>query len=390
MRRLARVAITVAVLAGALATAPARADHMTLFCAAGEVYGQGAVEHRVLQNELYIPEHENECVDVAGSITFDAAPQADAVLDFQNRRTMFLGTTEPLKRDEWAWAVTSRNNPLVRLSTLHHLPLFIGGFAVTANTGACSSMVPGGVKLGPVSLSAIYSGVATTWGDATIVKDNPSLALCTERIEVSVRDGATWSTATLKDYIAKGSPAFSPYKERELLASWPPTLGVSCRAFDDLGMRTCGLHAGAISYMPYKIAKAAGLPIALMETSSRPPQWKHPAEDPVNHSWPSNCPDAVPTGLNYPQTLGDWSTFSMTYSAAGYPICAFGYTLAFQTPYAANNAWSTFQTRNLKDHLRVMFSSRMQDALPARGYAPLPDHAYSSSSGAVESIVIPT
>ena len=384
-----RIVVLLAALlvASLLVTAPASADHIVFNCGGGEVSGQGVSEHRVMHDELWIPIHENECPGVAGALGFTVASDVDAIEDFQNRRTMFLGLNAPLRPEEWAVAVSSRNNPGARSSTIHHLPMFIGGFVVTANLRTCPSP-NGGVKLDPTALSAIYGGVATTWGDPVIVQvhqDNLVLANCTEAIQVSVRDGAAWSNLVLKDYMSKRNPAFIPYKDRERLGSWPPGLDDDCRGFDDTGMRICGQHAGAISYMPYRTAKLAGLPIVKLANGQNPSQYPSPAVNDTD-TWPSRCPAAVPSGSQFPPTLADWSTFSMTYGN-GYPLCGLSFAIAFQTPRAANGGWPDFQARSIKNHLTVMVSDDTQLALPSRGYAPLPQTALDLVRGSVAAIV---
>lgn len=345
------------------------------------VFGQGANEHRILEDDIYIPAHEADCPQSVGAVTYDTVPEPTAILAFQNRTTMWISINGALSASEYAIAVGSRSSPGVNATTFHQLPQFLQGFAVVTNVTAVSGCsAPGGVKLSPKTLARIYSGLIATWNNADIVADNPGMTGCNERISVAVRDGAAFSNYVLKDYMSNDLPLFAAYTQRELLAMWPGSLDISCRGFSDSGMATCAGNAGAISYMPYRTAVDSGLQLAQIKNGSG--AYTPPAASTTTR-WPENCQSALPAFRN---TTLDYSTFKVTYQASGYGLCGLNFVVAFVNMTGANTKWNRAQAIHLKDHLLLMVNDTNQDLLSDYGWAPLPPSFRTSVRGSVNLI----
>jgi len=364
------IAVALAFLGTVLVPTPA---HAKFRCADPEAAdGLGSREHRDLQYDLWIPEHEAKCAAAVGLISFAQKNEPDAIADFVNRRTLWLGLNQPLATTDWRTAMTS--NSFSSYTYVYHMPMLMQGFVVTTNISTCTTP-KGGVRFTPLTLSLVYSGVIRTWGDPLLEREQATreLAGCTERISIGVRDGNAWSNHVLKDYMSKQNPVFEGYEKRELLSTWPGVLDITCRGFSDPGMAACGNNVGSIAYMPYTAAKAANLTLARLANKSG--KFEPPVTDP-SHTWPSNCEKAVPgaVSLDRPEFLPpfsvDWSTVSLTYPSQGYALCAFHYAVAVQSP---QGNYSPYSAKNMEDHLEVMISKPVQQKLTQYGYAPLPE-----------------
>jgi ABC-type phosphate transport system substrate-binding protein len=373
--------LVVACLAALVSAVPAHAN-VALFClnnpANGVVQGMGTAEHMLLQREIFVRVHEERCPQTTGKVQWFETSETAALAGLQGGTLEYAGMIQPLSTQEW----TSRGG-------LHTIPLMIDGFAVTASI-PCANPTNQPLRLDPLSLSLIYSGVVKSWGHRALTERNPWLATCAAAIKVSVRAGGAWSNVALKDYMSKRNPVFVPYKQRDRLGQWPPLLNVNCQGSTEDNMVACALISGSISYMRYQTAVTNGLtPVQL---ANQRDEYDPPANT-AGETWPSGCQDAamamlaVPgSAVNAPQpftasTAGpqlDWSTYSLTYPGNGYALCAAGFVIT-QTPIgdasqqAGLMAW--------KDHLRVMFDVAPQQRLREFGYAPLPSTIRTNMAG---------
>ena len=346
----------------------------------GAVVAAGTREHWLLQQELFIPNHENLCPQTVGKVQFTDAPDDVTIEAYGLRDVHFAGLNQPLSTVDYA--------TILGVLTF---PLMIDGVVMTANL-PCSAAATNTLKLDPVSLAAIYSGVVTRWNDPVLLQRNPWIESCNTLIKVSIRQDEAWSNYVLKDYLSKRNPLFTPLKERGRLGEWPLTLFPACGGSNEDHMASCALLSGSISYMRYATAAANGLtPVELSNGADEMPNntadaYPNPNRLP-GELWPSGCQDAViaastPINADYLQKAAlsphtslvgaqlDWSTFSMTYNSRGYALCGMGLIETFAgfgstMPEASHNAWV--------DHLRLMWSDAMQEQLKDYGYAPLPD-----------------
>lgn len=369
------IVLVVACLATLVSVVPAEATDVTLLCppdpGPGQVQGMGTAEHMFLQEKIFFSIHEQRCLPTAGKVQWSQTPESVALAGVQGGTLEYAGMIQPLSAQEW----TSRTG-------LYTLPLMIDGFVVTAKI-PCSNPTGQPVKLDPLSLSLIYSGVVTTWGHRALTEKNPWLATCGAPIKVSVREGPAWSNAALKDYMSKRNPAFIPYKQRDRLHEWPGLVDVNCQGSTEDHMVACALISGSISYMRYQTAAANGLTPVLL-ANQRENDYDPPASP--GQGWPSGCQTAAmamaPVGstpVNVPQPftaseLGlqiDWSTYSLTYPGDGYALCAAAFIIT-QRPIG-DTAQQAGAMMAFKNHLRIMFDVNPQLALTSYGYAPLPE-----------------
>jgi phosphate transport system substrate-binding protein len=122
---------------------------------------------------------------------------------------------------------------------LLHIPTVMGAVVVTYN-------VPGvakGLKLSPETLTQIYQGKITSWGDPKLAKDNAGIKLPSKPIIVVHRSDGSGTTSIFTDYLSAVSPEWAKKVGKGASVRWPVGLG---------GKGNEGV-AGQIKTTPYTI-----------------------------------------------------------------------------------------------------------------------------------------
>ena len=121
------------------------------------------------------------------------------------------------------------------------------------------------LKLTPETLAGIFGGKITKWNDAAIKADNAGANLPSTAITVAHRSDGSGTTANFTKYlVAAAGPAWTLGTDK--VVAWP--------AGQQAGEGNAGVAqivkstAGAIGYVDYSDAKAAGLVFAMLKNAS--------------------------------------------------------------------------------------------------------------------------
>ncbi len=150
--------------------------------------------------------------------------------------------------------------PIVAGGTSFMYNLMIGGKRVT------------NLRLGGDTVTKIFTGVITTWNDPQIKKDNPGLAMPTQKIVPVIRSDGSGSTAQFTLWMSKQHSAlwntFCGKVGRPVpcgLTSQFPTYSGFKAQNGSLGVSgyiSQGYGEGAIGYVEYSYALKSGFPVA--------------------------------------------------------------------------------------------------------------------------------
>lgn len=358
--------------------------------APGEIKGMGAQPQTSLYIQHFIPKYEATCPEGIGKVSYDPLGDSVAIQAIVRHQS---GKTSP---DEAPYGIFSVDLPLTsaekysaemdvyhpfnpRLSSfVNHFPIYVYGVAIGYNLGFCETGQQ--LRITAKTLSLIYSGAITAWNHPLLVvgdptrpdDDNPFLGSCNMAINAARRDDEAAATIVLKDYLSQGNPLFSVYKTKELNTIWPQTLPMGCRAVFDSGMSTCLATPGTIGYVLYQEAFDESYNIAYLQNTSgtflAPATTVWPPGSRLG--WPDKCL-AASQGAAVVSTQADWSRITLTTTGAGYPICGFGYMLAFQRPSWAMAGFTSQEIRTVVDFLTVAARDDVQDALSALHVSPI-------------------
>lgn len=331
------------------------------------VVGVGSATQERVHAGLFQPAYYGWCPAAQGTVTYRGIGDAAAVRAALDRANPFFASDQPLTSVQKAQIERDTSALRNRSSNINHIPVLVNGFAVGYNLASCPGVAP--VRFTPTTLSLVYSGAVTQWNDSALVRDNPGLAGCAQRIKPAVRSDAAGPTLIFKDYLSKGNPVFTALKQNEANTQWPPLLTPTCRGVGESGMASCLSEPGSVAYVEWSVAHARGVTPALLSNLSG----AFSAPSGAGENWPTNCSAAAASAVVPPTTEADWSVVSLTYPLNGYPLCAFTYELVFTDMGAAYFVTlSPGQVRNVVDYIGTMLRDDVQARLPAHGYAPVP------------------
>jgi phosphate transport system substrate-binding protein len=361
------MALCVAVGLGVAGLPAARAELPASCVVPQPVVGQGSTTQERIHAALFQPAYYGWCPTAQGTVTYRGTGDPAAVRAALDRSNPFFAVDVPLTPVQKAQVEQDTSSLRNRSSRINHIPVLVNGFAVGYNLKSCPGAPP--VRLTATTLSLVYSGAVTQWNDAALVRDNPGLASCAQRIKPAIRSDAGGPTLIFKDYLSKGNPAFAALKQSETASQWPPALTPTCRGVGESGMASCLSDPGSIAYVEWSVARARGVTPALLSNASG--VFTGPSPD--GSGWPGNCTAAAASAVVPPSTELDWSAVSLTNPLNGYSLCAFTYELVFTDMDAAYfTTLSPGQVKNVVDYMATMLGPGVQAQLPAFGYAPLP------------------
>lgn len=383
--------LAVLVVAVALAPAvPARATIGEGPCVLiTQLSARGSVGQLGVHIGTFIPAFEDRCSRAQGAITYEATGTSDGTSaairkekgDDSSPSTVYTAD-QPLTTLEKQIAEFDLMNPFrpALASTIHQIPVYVDGVALAYNVAACTSAQ---IKMPAATLALIYLGRVTSWDDPVLVAQNPSLAGCTLAIKPAVRVDEAGTTGALKEYLSKVNPVWTPFALKETADVWPSTLN-PCRGIGESGMASCASDPGGIGYVQYKVARARGLTTARVENATG--SFVKPASSAAKPN-ADNCIAAVTTASLPPTTTADWGNFSLTYGAAGYPLCHFSYAFAYgQLMRAYHRSLTPSEMATTYWYLDTVVSDAAQNALTSAGYVPLPENARDLAQSGVRGI----
>src|SRR5215469_13418045 len=227
--------------------------------------------------------------------------------------------------------------------TVLYFPVVIGPITVSYNVSGVSSL-----KLdGPV-IADIFQGNIKKWNDPKIAALNPGVKLPSTTIVIARRSDSSGTTANFSQFLVDAAPNWKLGTSSTI--SWPAT---SQGGSGNGGVaQIIKSTPGAIGYVDYADAKAAGLTFASVKNKDG------------NFVAPS-IQSATTAADNV--TVNPDLTFSAIWApgAGSYPITYQSWDLVYQKQSSANTA------KMLKAYIGYLLGDG-QKLLPELGYAPLP------------------
>jgi phosphate transport system substrate-binding protein len=225
-----------------------------------------------------------------------------------------------------------------------YFPVIIGPITMSYNLPGVSNL-----KLSPTVIADIFQAKITKWNDPAITAINPGVSLPNSPITLAVRSDSSGTTQNFSLFLETAVPSVWTLGSSSTI-TWPAT----ARAGSGNGgvAQIIKTTPGAIGYVDYADAKAAGLTFASVENSSG----DYVAPSPTAAS-------AAAAGVTVASNLtfhAVWAT-----GATAYPITYQSWDLVYADQPNANDA------ALLKAWLGYLLGAGQQ-LLPTLGYAPLP------------------
>jgi phosphate transport system substrate-binding protein len=221
------------------------------------------------------------------------------------------------------------------------------------------------LQLSADTIAGIFQGTIKTWDDAAIKSDNPSASLPSTAITVAHRSDGSGTTAQFTKYLTKAAPTAWTLGTDKTVA-WP--------ASEQGGNGNAGVAQivkgtnGAVGYVDFSDAKAAGLSLAAVKNASG----KYVA--------PSTS--AATAAMSTATVNADLTFDPLDASGAkAYPITSPTYILVYtsQSDAAVGNA--------LKGFLNYIYGAG-QDLAAQVDFAKLPDNILSQAKAQVDKIKV--
>jgi phosphate transport system substrate-binding protein len=227
--------------------------------------------------------------------------------------------------------------------TVLYFPILVGPITMSYNLSGVSSL-----KLDPAVIADIFQGKITKWNDPALKAINPGVSLPSTPIALAVRSDSSGTTANFSLFLMDAAPNWKLGSSSTI--NWPS----SAHAGNGNGgvAQIVKSTPGAIGYVDYADAKAAGLTYASVKNKTG------------SYIAPSAAAaSAAASGATVAPDL----TFHAVWSpaASAYPITYQSYDLVYQKQSSSNT------TKMLKAYLGYLLGAGQQ-LLSGLNYAPLP------------------
>jgi len=227
--------------------------------------------------------------------------------------------------------------------TVLYFPVVIGPITVSYNLSGVSSL-----KLDAPVIADIFQAKITKWNDPAITALNPGVKLPSTPIVIARRSDSSGTTANFSQFLVDAAPNWKLGTSSTI--SWP----ANSQGGSGNGGVAQIVHStpGAIGYVDYSDAKAAGLTFASVKNKDG------------NYIAPS-IQSATTAADN--ATINPDLTFSAIWAsgAQSYPITYQSWDLVYQKQSSTNT------TKMLKKYIGYLLGDG-QKLLPGLNYAPLP------------------
>ena len=255
--------------------------------------------------------------------------------DLASGVVQFAGSDSPIPPEETA---------NFKGKTVLYFPILIGPITVSYNLSGVSSL-----KLDPTVIADIFQAKITKWNDPAIKAINPGVSLPSTPITLAVRSDSSGTTANFSLFLMQG--AASDWKlGSSSTISWPH----SAHAGNGNGgvAQIIKSTPGAIGYVDYADAKAAGLTFASIKNQAG------------NYLAPSTASATAAAGA---VTVAPDLTFHAVWAPGpnAYAITAQSWVLVYQKQSSSDT------TKMLKAYIGYLVGDGQQ-LLAGLGYAPLP------------------
>jgi len=230
--------------------------------------------------------------------------------------------------------------------TVLYFPVVIGPITLSYNLSGVSNL-----KLDAPVVAGLFSGKITTWNDPAIKAINSGVSLPSTPVKLAVRSDSSGTTANFSKFLVEaGGSAWTLGTSSTI--NWPKT----AQAGNGNGgvAQIVKSTPGAIGYVDYADAKAAGLSFASVKNKDG------------NYIAPST---ASATAAAQNTTVKPDLTFSCIWApgAQSYPITYQSWDLVIQKQSSTNTA------AMLKAYIGYLLGDG-QKLLPSLNYAPLPSN----------------
>jgi phosphate transport system substrate-binding protein len=242
--------------------------------------------------------------------------------------------------------------------TVLYFPVMLGPITMSYNLSGVSSL-----KLDMPTIANIFQGKIKTWNDPAIKSLNPGVNLPSTPISLAVRSDSSGTTANFSLALTLGAASVWKLGTSSTI-SWPSSAhgGNGNGGVAQIVKST----PGAIGYVDYADAKAAGLTFASVKNSAG------------NYIAPS---PASASAAGSTVTLKPDLTFAAAWSSnpQAYPITYQSWDLVYQKQSSTNTS------KMLKAYIGYLLGDG-QKLLEPLGYAPLPSNIQSKAKAQLSKI----
>ncbi len=225
-----------------------------------------------------------------------------------------------------------------------YFPVIIGPITLSYNLSGVSSL-----KLSPTVIANIFQAKITKWNDPAITAINPGVSLPSTAITLAVRADSSGTTQNFSLFLKTAVPSVWTLGSSSTI-KWPS----AAQAASGNGGVAQIIHQtpGAIGYVDYADAKAAGLTFASVLNESG--AYVAPS---------TSAASAAAAGVTVAPNLTFHAVWAL--GASSYPITYQSWVLVYATQPNASDA------ALLKAYIGYLLGAGQQ-LLPTLGYAPLP------------------
>ncbi len=271
------------------------------------------------------------------TVNYGGGGSGKGVTDLAGGTVQYAGSDTP---------ISPAQEPLFSGKTVLYFPVVIGPITLSYNLSGLSKPL----QLDPTVIAGIFQGKITTWNNSAIAADNPGVTLPSTAIALAVRSDSSGTTNNFSKFLTAGAGSVWTLGTGSII-KWPAT----AHAGSGNGgvAQVIKSTPGAIGYVDYATAKAAGLSFASV---------KNQAGDYIAPS-----PDSASAAASQ-VTVKPNLTFSAIWApgAASYPITYQSWDLVYETQSSASTA------KALQAWIGYLIGSTGQDLLPGLGYAKVP------------------
>jgi phosphate transport system substrate-binding protein len=261
----------------------------------------------------------------------------------------FAGSDSPIPSDETA---------SFKGKTVLYFPVIIGPITLSYNLPGVTKL-----QLSPPVIASIFQAKITKWNDPAIKADNPGVKLPSTAITIARRSDSSGTTANFSEFLVQSAGSAWKLGSSSTI-SWP----ANSRGGDGNGgvAQIVKSTAGAIGYVDFADAKAAGLTYASVKNKAG----KYIAPSTAAASEAASHDTVMPN-----------LTFSSVWQpgSGSYPITYQSWVLVYQKQSSAGT------TKLLKAYIGYLLGDG-QKLLPALNYAPLPANIDSKAKAQLSKI----
>jgi phosphate transport system substrate-binding protein len=230
------------------------------------------------------------------TVNYGGGGSGKGVTDLASGVVNYAGSDSP---------ISTAQKPSFKGKTVLYFPVVIGPITISYNLSGLSKPL----QLSAPVIAQIFEGKITSWNNAAIKADNPSVTLPSTSITLAVRSDSSGTTNNFSKFLAKGAGSAWTLSTGSII-KWPST----ARAGSGNGgvAQTVKSTPGAIGYVDYATAKATGLTFASVKNQAGSYVAPSPTSASAAASQVTVKPDLTfsaiwaPGASSYPITYQSW------------------------------------------------------------------------------------